>query len=434
LTVVPGESQLARMSDGIQQHLAGAHRARQSGQMDVARRHLEAVLAIDSEQPAARNALGLDALERSDASAAVEHFVIACRGDPRAPPLWLNLARAHRELGNQQAERAALEQILAIDQRDLLALIRLAELHERVGEEALAAQRWSAVISLSAGIGDRSPEFVQLIDRAKIYVEEQRRKLGTAVEERLAGDLAEASARDRRRLQAAADAMLGRRSIYANHCEGLHYPFLPADEFFDREHFPWLSQLEGATDEILAELQAILSETKTALEPYIAMAPGTPASKWSSLDKSLDWGAFHLWKEGKRIDENCARAPRTAVLAESLPLCRIEGRAPAVFFSILKAGSHIPPHNGVTNVRSIVHLPLIVPEGCGFRVGGETREWRKGEAFVFDDTIEHEAWNRSARDRAVLIIDTWNPHLSEHERQMICRLYQAADQQRGMVP
>jgi len=395
--------------------------------MGVARQHLEAVLEIDTEQPAARNALGLDALERSDADTAAEHFEIACRGDPKAPALWLNLARARRELGNHEAERAALEQILAIDQRDLMALIRLAELHERIGEEALAAQRWSAVISLSAGIADRSPEFVELIDRAKIYVEGQRRKLGEKVEERLAGDLTEASARDRRRLRAAADAMLGRRAIYANHCEGLHYPFLPGDEFFDREHFPWLRNLEAATDEILAELQAILSEPKQPLEPYIAMAPGTPASKWSALDKSLDWGAFHLWKEGQRIDENCARAPRTAALAESLPLCRIDGRAPAVFFSILKAGSHIPPHTGVTNVRSIVHLPLIVPEGCRFRVGGETREWLKGEAFVFDDTIEHEAWNRSGEDRAVLIVDTWNPHLSEHERTMVCRLYDATD-------
>ena len=170
-----------------------------------------------------------------------------------------------------------------------------------------------------------------------------------------------------------------------------------------------------------------------AITPYIAMAPGTPASKWSALDQSLDWGAFHLWKEGERIDANCARAPRTTALVESLPLCRIEGRAPAVFFSILKAGSHIPPHTGVTNVRSIVHLPLIVPDGCAFRVGGETREWRAGEAFAFDDTIEHEAWNRSDRDRAVLIIDTWNPHLSEHEREMICRFYAAADRQRGMA-
>ena len=416
------------MSAGsIQHHLAEAQRARQAGRADRARGHLEAVLAIDADQPAARNALGLEALERRDPRSAAEHFHIACSRDPGAPPLWMNLARAQRELGDPEAERAALERVLMIDQRDLLALIRLAELHERLGEEALAAQRWSAVISLSAGIGDRSAEFVQLIERAKSYVEGQSRKLAEAVDERLAGDLAEASARDSRRLQAAAGAMLGRRAVYANQCEGLHYPFLPADEFFDREHFPWLGELEAATGEILAELQAILTDRAQALEPYIAMAPGTPASKWSALDKSLDWGAFHLWKEGKRIDENCTRAPRTAALAEALPLCRIEGRAPAVFFSILKAGSHIPPHTGVTNVRSIVHLPLIVPLGCAFRVGGETREWRKGEAFVFDDTIEHEAWNRSGEDRAVLIVDTWNPHLSEHERTMVCRLYEATD-------
>ena len=401
--------------------------------MDVARLHLEAVLAIDGQQPAARNALGLDALERGDAGAAAEHFEVACRGDPKAPPLWLNLARAHRDLGDSEAERRALEKVLTFDQRDLLALTRLAELHERLGEETLAATRWGAVIALSAGIEDRSPEFVRLIDHAKHYVERQRQALADALEAKLADDLTSSTVRDRRRMQAAADHWLGRRPIYSNHCEGLHYPFLPADEFFDREHFPWLDRLEAATGDILAEFEALLADPDSGLTPYISMAPGTPPSKWSALDKSLDWGAFHLWKEGDRIDENCARAPRTAALVESLPLCRIEGRAPAVFFSILKAGSHIPPHTGVTNVRSIAHLPLIVPGECGFRVGGETRLWRKGEAFVFDDTIEHEAWNRSDQDRAVLIIDTWNPHLSAHEREMICRFYQAADEQRGMV-
>ena len=116
---------------------------------------------------------------------------------------------------------------------------------------------------------------------------------------------------------------------------------------------------------------------------------------------------------------------------DTLPICRIPDKAPNVFFSILKAGSHIPAHTGVTNVRSVVHLPLIVPEGCEFRVGGETRSWVQGRAFAFDDTIEHEAWNRSAADRAVLIIDVWNPYLSDHERAMICGLYEAADAQRG---
>jgi len=56
-----------------------------------------------------------------------------------------------------------------------------------------------------------------------------------------------------------------------------------------------------------------------------------------------------------------------------------------------------------------------------------------GEAFAFDDTIEHEAWNRSDRDRAVLIIYVWNPHLSDHERTMICGFYEAADKHRGAI-
>jgi aspartyl/asparaginyl beta-hydroxylase (cupin superfamily) len=110
-----------------------------------------------------------------------------------------------------------------------------------------------------------------------------------------------------------------------------------------------------------------------------------------------------------------------------LPQCRIPRRSPAVFFSILKAGKHIPPHTGVTNVRSIVHLPLIVPEGCTFRVGGETRPWIEGEAFVFDDTIEHEAINPTAQDRAVLIFDVWNPYLSETEQTAICRIFEVND-------
>jgi aspartyl/asparaginyl beta-hydroxylase (cupin superfamily) len=164
------------------------------------------------------------------------------------------------------------------------------------------------------------------------------------------------------------------------------------------------------------------------------MPAGTPTNIWTRLNNSPAWSALHLWKDGERIDAACARAPRTAEIVESLPLAGIPGRAPTVFFSILQAGQHIPPHTGVTNTRTIIHLPLIVPPGCTFRVGGETREWREGQAFAFDDTIEHEAWNRSDKDRAVLILDCWNPHLSDHERAMICRLFALSDQQKNASP
>jgi len=72
-------------------------------------------------------------------------------------------------------------------------------------------------------------------------------------------------------------------------------------------------------------------------------------------------------------------------------------------------------------------LPLIVPGNCQFRVGGEIREWREGEAFAFDDTIEHEAWNDSDRPRVVLIFDVWNPYLTKSERELLRAYYQVVD-------
>ena len=417
----------------LQQHLGAAVQAARQGATDQARADFQAALKIDPREATARNWLGADALARGDAQSALIHFKVASEQQPRERSHWINLASAYRALDDSEAERRALESALSIDQTDLLGLVRMAELHERLHEEASAAERWAAVLGLSMNIQNPSAEFAAILQHAREFISEQRAKLCNALDAALAEDSNRASARDKRRMRAAADVWLGRRSIYTNHCEGLHYPFLPADEFFDLEHFPWLGELEAATDMIAAELQAISDDAQAELTPYISLPPGVPANIWSPLDKSLDWGAFHLWKEGHRFDEACARAPGTAALVETLPICRIEGKAPNIFFSILKAGAHIPPHTGVTNVRSVVHLPLVVPEGCAFRVGGETRKSVVGEAFAFDDTIEHEAWNGSEHDRAVLIIDAWNPHLSEHEREMVCRMYEAMDASRGRM-
>jgi len=384
--------------------------------------------------PRTLNSLGLSALEAGDSQEAIVHFAAATAADPSAPPLWMNRAKAHRAVGDDDSERAALEQVLSIDQMHLMGRIRLAELHERRGEQGSATDHWNIVLGLCAQIADPSPELLALVSHAQAYVDARRQAYAEAIEAGLSSDLVRASRRDRRRVTAAAELMLGRRIVYRNECHGLHYPFLPADEFLDRDHFPWLEQLESATAMIRDELEAILASADPGLEPYIDMPPGTPPNLWSELDKSPNWSALHLWRDGERVAEVCQRAPQTAKLVESLPLARIPGRGPAVFFSILKAGKRIPPHTGVTNIRSIVHLPLIVPDGCGFRVGGETRQWREGEAFVFDDTIEHEAWNDSRQDRALLILDCWNPHLSEDERAMILKIFAISESQRPDRP
>jgi aspartate beta-hydroxylase len=405
--------------------------AQQQGRGAEVVREAEAALRIHPDHPIAHNVLGMDALGRDDAAAAQRHFEAATQADPKATALWLNLAKARRLLRDDAGERAALESALETDQRNLMGLIRLAELHERLGDLGEATTRWSGVAQLASQHASPGPDLRAIFDHARAFLVERQDKLADALAADLGADLDSASARDRRRVGAAIDHMLGRRQIYTNFCYGMHYPFLPADEYFDREHFPWLPELEAETDVIRAEVMELLASDDPGLSPYVTMPPGTPENIWTELNHNPAWSALHLWKDGERVEGACARAPRTAQIVERLPLAGIPGRAPTVFFSILRAGKHIPPHNGVTNTRTIIHLPLIVPAGCAFRVGGETREWREGEAFAFDDTIEHEAWNRSDQDRAVLILDCWNPHLSEQERAMICRIFAVSDAQKN---
>ena len=221
------------------------------------------------------------------------------------------------------------------------------------------------------------------------------------------------------------DTSLGRRRIYHHQPLVLHYPYLPAEQFFSRAHFPWLAELEAATPAIRAELQAMLASGGGGFAPYVAYPAGAPVNQWAELNHNDAWAAQFLIQHGAPQDAVRARCPQTAAMLDSLPLFDLAGRGPVAFFSLLKPRTHIPPHTGATNIRSIVHLPLVIPANCRFRVGNETRAWVEGEAFVFDDTIEHEAWNDSGELRAVLIIDTWNPHIGAAERGLL-REYVAA--------
>ena len=44
---------------------------------------------------------------------------------------------------------------------------------------------------------------------------------------------------------------------------------------------------------------------------------------------------------------------------------------------------------------------------------------------MFDDTIEHEAWNHSDQLRVVLIFDLWAPALDETDREGVAKLISA---------
>ena len=390
--------------------------------------------APPSPSAAEANRLGIAAMQAGDAAAAIEYFSAAIARDPQSGALQRNLASAWRAAGDDDKELAALGAALAVDRRDLMAWIRKAERHEARNEKGAALAAWSASIALGDQLQPMPSPLDQLLAHGRAFVAAATDVMFVAASDALGkmrGDLSETEAR---RGQAFIASALGRRRIYQNECAGIFYPFLPADEFFDRDHFPWLAEIEAQTDLIRAELQALLDDPGDALRPYVRMDAGTPVSIWSDLDNRLAWAACFLWEYGEPNQPVLDRCPVTAAALAATPGAHIPGRAPSAFFSMLRPHTRIPPHTGVTNTRAIVHLPLIVPSGCGFRVGGETREWEEGHAFVFDDTIEHEAWNASDDLRAVLIFDVWNPHLSVRERDLLLRYFASADASGYAIP
>jgi len=176
---------------------------------------------------------------------------------------------------------------------------------------------------------------------------------------------------------------------------------------------------------IADELAAVMAAERAELVPYIQYEDHLPLDQWRDLNRNPDWTAIHLWRNGERLDANARHCPATLKLLEGLPQPQVAGAGPNAMFSLLAPNTRIPAHVGVSNARLVCHLPLIVPEGCWFRVGAETRDWRRGQAFVFDDTIEHEAMNPSDQLRVVFIFDVWHPDLSGVERDAIRALMEA---------
>lgn len=409
------------MRDSLEAKMQAIMNARQSGRRSEEVRLLEEALVLAPDNPQLLNARGMAALADEEFEVARHRFTSAATQDPKEPALWMNLATAYRGLGDDANEEIALERALEIERRNIMAQFRMAEIHHRRGDIAKAAQSWSNTVQIAAAMGSEYPQVNEIAARGHAFLAAHHKVLGEAYDKALGTDLANENA-GTRRISACVDNILGKRKIYQNQCAGVYFPFLPADEFFDRNLFPWFAELEAKTPAIREEALRLFGSDNPSIRPYVQMEKGSPDTIWTDLDQSLDWSACFLWEYGERLDAVCDLCPETAAALAAVPQSHVPGKAPSAFFSVLKPGAHIPAHTGVTNTRAIIHLPLVVPEKCRFRVGGETREWKVGEALAFDDTIEHEAWNDSDETRIVLIFDVWNPHLTAEECDLLARL------------
>jgi aspartate beta-hydroxylase len=403
----------------VLQLIQAAKRAGAAGRATEADQLLARVAQLAPTHPAVLNELGLQMLNRGEAGKASELFRRATQADPKHPNLWSNLASSLHALNQLPEELDAIERALALEPRHLASLLQKAALMEATGDPRNAARVYrNALATLPPGAAP--PETVApVIEHARAAVAQDEAALAAAIEERLAAIRTSHGGGSYRRVERCIDLLTGKRARFTPQPTFMYFPELPALEFFDRGDFPWLDAIEAASAEIRTELMSVLVADREGLEPYVAYREGLPLNQWKELNKSRRWSAYFLWNQSVPQPAHLARCPRTAQALRGAPQCDVARRGPTAFFSILDARTRIPAHTGVTNTRLTVHLPLIVPPHCGFRVGSETREVVEGKAWVFDDTIEHEAWNDSDVPRGILIFDIWNPFLTVAERDLV---------------
>jgi len=341
--------------------------------------------------------------------------------------LWLALAAACRGQEDSSAEERALDRMLELDPQSVAGLIMKADCRARAQDDRNASSIYKKALRLAS---DQSvpPSLVPELQRAEAMIAELEVRHAAHLEQALAAQGLAPDARSRR-FQHSIDIIAGRRHIYLQEPTAYYFPELPQIQYYDPAEFDWVPKLEAATDAIRAELVEAMAAQLDEFRPYIRSEANRP--RYHPLLDKTDWSALFFCENGKRSEELIARCPRTWEAVQGAPLPWVGGTSPTIMFSLLRRGTRIPAHTGMLNTRLICHLPLIVPPGCGFRVGNETRQWQEGKLLIFDDTIEHEAWNEGGEDRVVLIFDIWRPELNETERREVAALCSIPDMHSG---
>ena len=375
---------------------------------------------------------GVAALQRGDARAARRSFDQIVETGNADSSIFLALAHACVSMQDQSAGLAAIDKALALEPRNLRALLFKADRLADAGDFRAASAYYLAAIRAAPPVADLPPDLLGELQRAQAACE----RFAGQLEEFLRARLADAGLvlqPSTERFIRSLDILFGKKKIYFQEPRNYFFPGLAQIQFFDRSDFPWLDAVEAATPDIRAELVEIMKE-ETAFKPYVQGNLERPRKEQAGMLDNPDWSAFYLWKNGEIVAENAARCPGTMEAIAGVPLARLQNRSPSVLFSLLRPGARIPPHTGLVNTRLICHLPLIVPGNCRFRVGNDTREWANGQAWVFDDTIEHEAWNDSGQTRVILLFEIWRPELTPEERGLVGAMFEAIDARSGEKP
>lgn len=360
---------------------------------------------------------GVQALRRGDLATARKAFEDLTASGSASAQAWLLLAQTCVAQRDRAASTLALDKVLSLDPRNPYAMLMKGDLLAEAGDERGSAAFYAAANSAATSFANLPPDLIERLKKAEQAVAQSNARFELHLAKAIPPE------RQAPRLKQAIDLLTGRAELFLQEPTSFYYPGLPQRYFYERDEFDWVSELESRFPAIRAELDAIIGDREN-LTPYIQPDADRP-NFGHALLADPRWSAFHLYERGQPHPENAARCPTTMAALDQLPLPRVAGRAPMVLFSVLEPGTHIPPHNGMLNSRLICHLPLIVPSGCRLRVGSETRTVEAGKMMIFDDSIEHEAWNDSNETRVVLLFEIWRPELAPEEQAALTRIFEA---------
>ena len=363
---------------------------------------------------------GIAALQAGDGKAARRAFETIVASGRATPQIWLWLAQACDMLDDRAAVMAHVARVVELDPANPCALVMAGEVQTRSGNDRAAIAWYERALNAAQG-RQLPPDLIARLNRAAAT----REAAFARFEAEMMGALGDAGvdpANAGPRFGEALQIVSGRSQPYLQQPTSFYYPRLPQIPFYDPAEFGWTAALAAALPAIRAETEAVMAHGD-GIAPYVEADPDRP-NKGHALLADARWSAFHLFRNGLPIADHAARCPATMAALAQAPLPRIAGTAPMALFSILAPHTHIPPHNGMLNTRLICHLPLIVPDDCRLRVGAETRDVRAGEVLLFDDSIEHEAWNDSDAPRAILLFEVWRPELTEAERRALTVMFE----------
>lgn len=371
----------------------------------------------------ALGAAGMRALSAGDAATARRNFQAIVDAGAADETVWLALGLASSAQGDHAAAIEAADRVLALQPANIRALALKGDALWEQGDRRGAATFYSLIGNLvpdTVGMdAAAAAEIKRIGTRHEAYKQDLDKYLRAYLKNVSPG-------RRSARFNQSVDLLSEQSRRYIEEPRAYYFPELPCIQFYERDAFDWAPALEAKFDTIIGEFEAALASAG-GFRPYIHATGNKPVNPDHPLLDNMDWSALFLQQNGARVEDVAAKFPETLAALSKTPLETIPGRGPSILVSRLAAGARIGAHTGFLNTRLTCHVPLKLPGRCGLRVGNETRAWEAGRLLIFNDAIEHEAWNESSEDRYVLIFQIWRPELTMEERALVSSLLQGIE-------